>query len=256
MGLTIGVGIFPMIKESYPDDPEPLESYRNIFSKINVILDEAGLPEHHENEDLIGDIGSLVVPWVQGMGPYSRIHYLRRFYAHVLSQRASKDFSGVVVPPEPFLGHRYDVTNDPFLRDAYEWQFDEEAPCSGSHLIQHGDSQGYYIPIDFPSVLNNAYFRQQDAAWEHIGSLGSSYGLQRECQDVAAILELDLSEIDVRTDSDLTLEAREKELRKRPRDEQPFWLRQDHYLIEAYVCWELYLGSLASLASGLALRFG
>lgn len=255
MSLTIGVGIFPMIKESDPDASEQLEWYRDIFSKINMILDEEGLPEHHENEDLIGGIGSLVVPWEQSMGSYSRIHYLRRFYAHILYQRASKDFSGIVVPPEPFPGNLHDVTEDHFLRDAYEGALDEGAPCSGSHLIQHGDSQGYYVPIDFPSALHNAYFQQQDDAWDHIGSLGSSYGLQRECQDVAAILELDLSGIDVRTDSHLTLEARENELRKRPQDEQPFWLRQDRYLTEAYVCWELYLGSLASIASGLALYF-
>ncbi len=55
-------------------------------------------------------------------------------------------------------------------------------------LIQHADDYGYYVPVDFPEPLGPYPFPGLKV-WERLEStLGSSFGLLRECQDAATLL--------------------------------------------------------------------
>jgi hypothetical protein len=252
VSLDIVVGCFALLLEDPDEDPDMLDALRQDFATVNSALRLAGLPPHHEREEPPSDLGWIQLPWEARVGHYSDLHFLRRLYAHVLQWRADDGSMPAVLPP-PWPGDH--ATDDPVLQHAYAGDGDPRSPFSGSHLIQHADTCGYYVPVDFPVVLG-PWKVPDHALWEAMGSnLGSSQALAGECEDVARLLELDLTHVTFDRDTYASFAALEQSLHALPVADQPAWLRGS-YRREAYVCWTLYHGCIASIRTGLALCFG
>lgn len=137
---------------------------RRDTGEINRVLAANGLPTHVEPEVLpkLRDRRRL-----HGM-PYSWIHYLRRAVA--FARQAPADF----VP----LKEGEDTDDDGYV--------DREADLFRSHLVCHSDSDGYYVPIDFPEPLLD----ESDVLVG--GVLGSCQAATRELVQVAPLLNIRL----------------------------------------------------------------
>ena len=130
MSLSILVGVLADTREN---NPEIFDEYEKQFELINTVLSENKLSQYVESVDAL--------PWSDPLGfggfPYSWIHYLRRYYAHRL---AAPD---IIPAPMPA---RQRVTDDPVLR---------RMSSRKSHLIYHSDCEGFYLPVDFPDVIED-----------------------------------------------------------------------------------------------------
>lgn len=128
MSLSISVGI---LADLLVNDPEGAEWVRSDFAIINDLLHRRGLPRHEEPASLprLDDRSGLV-----GC-PYSYLHHLRRFYARRIHRPDQ-------VPPPGVHGEK--PAHDPILN---------EVSSPKHHLLWHSDCEGYYLPIDFPEVL-------------------------------------------------------------------------------------------------------
>jgi hypothetical protein len=172
MGLSVTVGILADLLEN---DPESAELVRGDFDIINEILRQHGLPDHEEPTSLpmLHDRSG-----VTGF-PYSFLHYLRRFYARWIAQReqpfarrlyARWISKSAQVPPPVHEGEKPAL--DPVL---------DKIASSRHHLLWHSDCEGYYVPIDFPRVLED---KRIDG-----GGIGSSVSAGAENQPVRGALK-------------------------------------------------------------------
>jgi hypothetical protein len=162
MGLAIEVG--PLAWCLANGEVEGADWILRDLREINRLLAAEGLPPHVEPQTLprLRDRCRL-----RGM-PYSWIHFLRRAYAYAVNA------------PDAFtpLPHDSRATTDECL--------DREMSRGRSHLICHSDTEGYYVPIDFPEPL-------YDDRDELVGGmLGSSQGAMRELVRVAPLLDIRL----------------------------------------------------------------
>jgi hypothetical protein len=245
MGLSVYVGIVAEYRQEDVDE-ETLEEARQEFEAVNAALRAAGLPEHHEPEQAQGG-----APWDWHIGSYSCLHCLRRVAAYLAAGRPL---------PEPSLD---EPTHDPLLRQYYETiQSDPRtSPTTASqlslpgsvppqayrvvrgrpfsHLMDHADYGGYYLPIQFPEVLDPAPELGAPGGW-----IGSAYGLKEECRELAKQLQMptdaDLGELD-------QLRAEYPEIITRPG-----WKR---YVGECFVCLALLTAAEISITSGCAIVF-
>lgn len=173
MGLAIGVG---MLVEFGQEEPEKAAQMRADLLQINTHLSTHGLPPHQEPESFEEPLQSRAT---LNAFPYSWLHYLRRFAAHVM-----RDPKWVPYPVEP----GEDPAADVVLRQMYRQM--------ASHLLCHSDSEGYYVPLDFEPVLLDPNFKIRG------GALGSSYRLREELVEIAEALEITFDangEIDEKT---------------------------------------------------------
>ncbi len=161
MGLAIGVG---MLAEFAATNPETAKRIREELEVINQRLREAGLPRHGEPESFDEELSSRAS---LTSFPYSWLHYLRRFAAHVM-----RDPRWVPYPIEP----GEDPADDPVLRQMYR--------ALSSHLLCHSDSEGYYLPVDFEELLLDPDHKIRG------GVVGSSYRLREELVGLADPLEI------------------------------------------------------------------
>src|SRR6185436_19316853 len=133
-----------------PEDADEIRDVlRDEFRRMNQALRKAHLPSHTEPEVLPPlDDRTTILSF-----PYDCLHRLRRVYAHVVG-------SGVL--PQP-------LAND---EQASE---DKEVDRVGSprhHLLWHSDCEGYYLPVEFNTVLET-----DDVPG---GAIGSSQRLMAE----------------------------------------------------------------------------
>lgn len=161
MGLAIGVG---MLAEFSAKDSKAAARMRADFKHINTVLAQRGLEPHKEPEKFSG---SLKTRASLTSFPYSWLHYLRRFAAHVM-----RDPKWVPYPIEP----GEDPADDPVLHQMYR--------RLSSHLLCHSDSEGYYIPQDFEELILDPKHEIRG------GVLGSSQRLQEELLLLADPLEI------------------------------------------------------------------
>lgn len=211
MGLGIDVGNLAFsIKHNYADGIAVLREH---FNAINAHLRREGLPEHHEPE---------VLPELHSRAEamhfqYFNLPYLRRIYAH-----AHQDPEWIATPVPP--------GGDP--RDkAVE---DELCVFMTSHLICHSDSDGYYVPVDFPYMLYS------DDLPAHI--LGSSYRLQEELQVAARPLGITL-------DNGRLSDQEAARINALARADGPF--------VREYGIWlALFEAARLSITHGTAIKFG
>lgn len=159
MGLAISVGILADLLEN---DPESVDHLRLDFAAINTALRSRKLPAHNEPESLPDlDDRTPIASF-----PYSSLHYLRRAYAHHVKSPGD----GVLE-----FADDADPTEDPIL---------EEIGSPDHHLLWHSDAEGFYVPIDFPKVIEDTELPGQ--------GLGSSHRLFAELIFVAPALGIHL----------------------------------------------------------------
>jgi hypothetical protein len=155
MGLALSVGILADLAEN---DPEMREVMQSEFDSINEVLRSRGLPAHNEPTD--------VEPWSDPVGvcgfPYSFVHYLRRYYAHRIL--FPNQIPPVRLPDEK-------ASQDAIL---------EKVSSRKHHLLWHSDCEGFYVPVDFPDVIEGSGVPG--------GMLGSSQRLLEELRLLAAPL--------------------------------------------------------------------
>jgi hypothetical protein len=128
MGLGIGVGALASVSGA---DPEAAEVIRADFAAIATVLQENGLPPHHEPESL-PPIRSRAAPGSLG---YNWLPYFARAIAY--ARQAPTEFTQV---------GREDPAKDKRLDRERSVKMD-------SHIICHSDCEGYYVPVDFPDPI-------------------------------------------------------------------------------------------------------
>lgn len=209
MGLAIGVGPYG----SY--DAEDLDEMRPQLdadmARINSQLATLGLPPHTENQaEFDFDSQAFISSF-----PYRFLHFLRAVaYHHSL---------GLPLPDQQAKG--YDAADD------YDG-----ASMLESHLLNHSDCDGYYVPVDFDAPLVDDEF---DGV-----ILGSSVALQRELLAVAEPLGIEVEEPGGRVTADSVAA-----LQKSSEDEDhPFWIAREVWLT-------LYDATRASIAAGQVIVF-
>ena len=144
MGLAVEVGF---LVDLLQDDPEGADAFRDDLAAVNRILVASGLPEHREPDEADWDVLSY------DMIGYSGLHYLRRIAAHLATR-------GTLPPPGDD-----NSSGDPVLREYYGesgglirrlFKARAATPAGArrfSHLMEHSDAEGYYVPIEFDAVL-------------------------------------------------------------------------------------------------------
>jgi hypothetical protein len=160
MGLAISVGHFSDLQEN---DAEGAAWFRENIEALNGVLQQHQLPAHQE---------SVNVPEFESRAacdsfPYSFLHYLRRVYAH-----AKRDPAWRAEPLEA----GQNPTEDDVL--------DEEMFMFESHLLNHSDAEGYYVPQDFEDTIYDDTVPG--------GMIGSSQHLLRELMQTAPALDITL----------------------------------------------------------------
>ncbi|MDK1473044.1 hypothetical protein QNO07_06355 [Streptomyces sp. 549] len=141
-----------------PDNPFAQE-----IATYDKALEAAGLPPvpvYGYMPGLSGDVAP-----VAGFD-YDALHLLRRAYLLQLS--------GLEVTPVDALGSDYEQLLEMF-----------EPTAQQSHLVWHYDHAGAYVPVDFAAPLSDEELLAGG------GPLGSSHGLLRELEAVAAVLGID-----------------------------------------------------------------
>ena len=165
MGLAVKVGQYS--KLAAKSDLKRAESLAKIFNDINDVLEEEGYERFIEPESL-NNLQMRV--WCDSL-PYSYMHYLRRFYAHILSDPdwIPEALSDDEIP-----------TQDPVLK--------EETLNFDCHLICHSDAEGFYFPMELDEVI----FDLEDKGRILGVMLGSSYSLMEELLQIAPKLGIHL----------------------------------------------------------------
>jgi len=218
MGLALEVGI---LADLVKHDPEGAEHHRGAFAALNRYLATQSLAPHQEPE--------VCKVWSASMYGYSGLHYLRR-----LAARPAID--GALPTP----GDR-NAMEDSVLTEYFDAFADQPRGGNRSfdHLIVHSDAEGYYIPQDFPSVL------QPGSGFESLaGAVGSSQRLLVECYKIAEALGLPL---DIDAESDEMLKATDNQGKA-----AGGWQK---YGVESYSCLQLYNAALRSIDTGAAIVF-
>jgi hypothetical protein len=177
MGLDLEIGVIARLKQ---DDPEAAELYRRRLTKVYALMKLEGEPTWVEPEE---PLNIQMRPHVAGF-PYSFLHCLRRAYAYAVER------PGEPLPP---LG------GDGDLSQADEHLVDAASAMLDSHLLNHSDCEGLYVPVDFPEPLF-------DTASLGVlgGGVGSSQGLMRELVRVAPLLGIQLGEGGALSDEEAT----------------------------------------------------
>ena len=229
MGLALEVGILADLREN---DEEGYEYFRSQLNALNKYLQQANISDHTEPEDC--------EVWSGEMFGYSGLHYLRRFAAYLDSTGRLPSPGGDDSSKDPILEQYYQAVDDSkasFMSRLLGKQ--KNIKRSFDHLILHSDAEGFYLPIEFPNVLF------PDESLEIAGGMvGSSYRLLRECERIAAALEIpaDLDET-----SDVLWEAADSQGEGS--------LKWERYGIESFSCVCLMRGCMKSIELGAALVF-
>jgi len=214
MGLAITSGI---LADFAKNEPEGYEAYKVIFENINTILTENGVAPYKEPDALEGKTLST------GGFPYSFLHHLRRFAAHVWEHKDNENWDWVPTPFSP----EEEPEGDAILEDHYSYL--------SSHLLTHSDSQGFYIPVELPEVLYDT-----DKAPVPGAMIGSSYDLLKELKSLTKHLGINLNEDDIISNL--------PELNEKIKNEGDFW-------IETLVCATLLDAAKFSINNKTAIVF-
>jgi hypothetical protein len=228
MGLCLEVGILADLRDN---DEEGYHYFRGQFRGLNGDLQRSKLPQHLEPEDC--------EVWSCEMFGYSGLHYLRRIAAHL-------DTGGQLPPPggdeaskDPVLARYHQHANGMKAWFTSGGSKKEDFQRRFDHLILHSDAEGFYLPIDFPSVV------YPDPELGIAGGIvGSSHSLLRECQRIAEALQIP-SHLD--ESSEALWEAADSQ-----GEGSETWER---YGIESFSCVCLMRGCLKSIERKAALVF-
>jgi hypothetical protein len=226
MGLSLEVGVLAGLSEH---DPKGAEWFREDLRKLNGLLKQAGLSPHAEPEtcpifsvDMIG---------------YAGLHYVRRLAAHLELRGELPDPGDDDAGNDPVLLKYYKLLNSPHVfsrllgRKLPTRQFD--------HLINHSDSEGFYVPQDFAHVLV-----APPELGVSGGLVGSSFRLLEETGKLAEAINLP---IETDPDSDAVYEAIESQ-----GEGEVTWQR---YAMESHHCLQLHRAARHSIEHAALLVF-
>src|SRR5215831_150663 len=233
MGLCVCVGFAADLKEH---DLEGYENFKSEMAKVNQTLRAEGMPEHHEP----GEVNAADFISLEMFG-YSGLHYLRRIAAYI-------NYTGKLPPPGDS-----DSSKDVLLEQYYTESIQEKAPkgflalfkktpkrkaFEFNHLLHHSDCEGYYLPMEFTSVIF------PDPKLKVAGEMiGSAPGLLRECKCLAEALAVPHG---IDPESDELWDAADNQ------GQGDGW---HLYGVEAFTCVRLMHACEASVRSGAALVF-
>ena len=229
MGLSLEVGILADLRDN---DPGGEAAFRDSFEVLNRYLASIGMPAHREP--------SACEVWSADMIGYSGLHYLRRLAAHVDATATLPPPGDDTSPEDPILdayfadvdGRRQGLLAGLFgRRRRFARQYD--------HLLVHGDSEGFYLPADFPRVLVPP--REFPVPG---GMVGSAPRLLEELTRLASLLAIPET---VGPASEPLWEAVESQ-----GEGEATWER---FGIESHACVVLREGCRRCIASGAALVF-
>ena len=212
MGLAIETGF---LADMLANDPEGVEWFEAELAVVNRVLKSERLPVHVEPRGPAPARSRAAVTSF----PYSTLHHLRRAYAHRV-----RDPSWVATP--------FPADENPAADAEVEAQTEQFT----SHLLCHSDSEGFYLPIDFPDVVFSS--EDDDIAG---GMLGSSQRLVAELRLVAPALGIAL------VDGELS-DAEAARVNALAVDDGPMW--------HEYAAWiALFEAARASIEYGTAIVF-
>jgi hypothetical protein len=226
MGLALMVG---MLGDALEHDPDARGYYREQFGAVSALLERSGLPPHLEPDSCES--------WDGEMFSYSGLHYLRRLAAHLElrgelpvpgDEQASKD---------PVLAAYYDIADGKARGLKRLLGRAKPRRQTFDHLILHSDAEGYYVPVDFESVL---YGELEAIAG---GMVGSSQRLLRECVRLRDALQVP-EEID--PDGESLMEGVDSQ------GEGVGWQR---YAVESFSCVRLIHAARLSIERRAAIVF-
>ena len=192
MSLAICVGVLAVDNP----DHEATAYHREQFRHVNRVLTDNGLPAHVEPEVLpnFPYRGQLI------SFPYAWTPYLHRAVA--FARQAPDQFHPLPEGENPYKDKRV---------DAELYTFAE------SHLICHSDTEGYFVPIDFPDII-------ADRAGElHGRVLGSSQQALADLVRTAPLLGIPLNGREL-SDGDAWAIA------KAPDESHPYWIERKVWL--------------------------
>ncbi len=234
MGLEIFVG---RLAQAHRDDPEEAEFFAEQYEELNVTLARAGQEPHHEPLDYPED--DVFEAQMYG---YSGLHTVRRLAAHLAA-------SGVLPEPlvapaqaskDPVLANRYASDEEPRSRPSLLDRLLGRKPVireQFSHLINHSDAEGFYVPRELPRVIVDENLTG--------GYIGSSVRLLAECRIIAAAIELPLS---LDPEGDEVFDAAEA-----PAADGPLW---QQYGVESFCLLRLIKAAELSVKHGAVISFG
>lgn len=195
-------------------DPQGAQWLRDDLSSMNRLLAKHGLPAHVEPEDVPCfdlDLGGSVT-----------LQALRRCAAHLAASGRLPGPGGRDAAEDPVLQAYYARTAPAGAGLLGRLLGRKAAPLQGfDHLILHSDCEGWYLPVDFPQVL------EADVDEVVGGDVGSVPRLVTELKLLAQALGLP---DDLTPDAPLLLEAFEGRGGSAP------WQR---YGAEAFACCRL-----------------
>ncbi len=226
MGLDITVGVLiECLNDPGEDGKARFADYQADLARVNQTLRYESYAEHDEPIQKRGG-----APWSRRMWGYAGLHYLRRVAAHLW---AGNDL------PSPGNNQAASKAGDPVLDECYSMLY-QRNPNSFPHLIFHSDSNGYYLPLDFKTVI----YQDPDMPRFRGGMIGSVPRLLDECTRLVQALEIppDL-EPDAPQVSDAAAHQGEGDAH---------WQR---YGIESFTCLHLLHACQISLESGCAIVF-
>ena len=163
MGLAIEVGY---LADMLAHDPEGVEWFEHALAAVNRVLRAERLPAHVEPRTPVPEASRAALTAF----PCSTLHHLRRAYAY-----RARDPGWIATP--------FPADQDPAADAEVEAQTEQFT----SHLLCHSDSEGFYLPIDFPDVV----FSSEDDDVPG-GMVGSSPRLRDELRAVAPALGIAL----------------------------------------------------------------
>jgi len=164
MGLAINIAFKADMKQN---DAEGYQWAKEMFATTNRFLESEGEGTWTEPEVC----NPTTRPYV-GSFPYSFLHYLRRAYSYAC------EFPDTKKAPSGELSSRDESI------------IDDASSMMSSHLLCHSDAEGLYVPVNFEDPL----FDTDEMGVPGGGMLGSSQGLLKELREVAAFLEIELTE--------------------------------------------------------------
>lgn len=166
MGLIVYVGY---LAEMAIFDSEAYEDEKKNISLINELLEKKDLPQINEPEDLY----PMIYPFqAVNSFPYGYLSKLCCFAAYSFYEKGWN--------PTPAKENWRDIEDSFWERFYPQWE--------KSHLINHSDCEGYYLPIQFTKVIIN-YGKYKILA----PPLGSSYKLLDELRELAPNLGIKLN---------------------------------------------------------------
>lgn len=181
MGLAVMVGLLAEVSGA---DTEAETWVRRDLKQINKLLRKHGLPDHVEPEHLADQ------PAVRGPGsfPYSFLHHLRRAQACLLSGLAVRDG---------------EMTDD-------DWKLlARVADRTPTHLMNHSDCDGHYVPLDFSRPISGwpSLLARIAGGTDSVVLFGSSVRLQAELLELARPLNIELIDGRISAEAVLRIET-------------------------------------------------